>query len=475
MDKMQLLVAEAKRELARRHMADFTLFVDDRYHMNWHHKLICDTLDRFASREIKRLIISTAPRHGKSELVSRKFPAFLLGQNPDASIIACSYSADLASRMNRDVQRIIDSQAYKELFCDTTLSNPHIFATDTSHSQRNSNLFEIVNHRGSYRSTGVGGGITGMGGDYIIIDDPVKNREEADSPTYRDKVYDWYTSTLYTRLEKDGCILLTMTRWHEDDLAGRLLQKMQQEDADQWTVLNLPAVCEYPKPAYDIREEGQALWAWKYDEKALAKIKTAIGSRDFTALYQQRPSPGEGGTFKRGWWKYYTALPNDLCDFVQSWDCAFKGKDSSDFVVGQVWARQGANRYLLDQVRGRMGFTETLQAMRNLSAKWPQAIRKLVEDKANGPAVIDVLKRELTGLVPVEPLGGKIARANAAAPAIEAGNVYLPDPKIAPWVGDFVEEHVKFPNDIHDDQVDAQSQANAYYNGANTFSLEGLL
>ena len=155
-----------------------------------------------------------------------------------------------------------------------------------------------------------------MGGEYIIIDDPVKNREDADSATMREKVYDWYTSTLYTRLEKDGCILLTLTRWHEDDLAGKLL-KAAQEGADQWTILELPAVCEYrPKP-YDVRQEGEALWKWKYDEEALEKMKVTVGSRDWAALYQQHPTPGEGGTFKREWWNYYKVLPDGLYDFVQ--------------------------------------------------------------------------------------------------------------------------------------------------------------
>lgn len=314
---------------------------------------------------------------------------------------------------------------------------------------------------------------TGMGGEYIIIDDPVKNREDADSATIREKIYDWYTSTLYTRLEKDGCILLTLTRWHEDDLAGKLL-KAAGEGADQWTVLELPAVCEYPAKPYDVRQEGEALWKWKYDEQALAKMKATVGSRDWAALYQQHPTPGEGGTFKREWWNYYKVLPDGLYDFVQSWDCTFKDAQSSDYVVGQVWARKGSSRYLLDQARGRMSFTETLYAIRSLSAKWPQAVRKLVEDKANGTAVIDVLRKEIPGLIPVEPEGGKIVRANAVTAVVEAGNVFLPDPSIAPWVHDFVEEHTAFPNGANDDQVDAQTQANTYYNSS-SFSLEGLI
>ena len=464
---------EARRELARRTMGDFVLYVDDNYRMNWHHRLLCDYLDKLACKEIRRLMVFMPPRHGKSELVSRKFPAYLLGRNPDTSIISCSYSADLASRMNRDVQRLIDSEQYLELFPGTQLSNQHTRRFYETRYTRNNNMFEVVDKKGTYRSSGVGGGITGMGGEYIIIDDPVKNREDADSATMREKVYDWYTSTLYTRLEKDGCILLTLTRWHEDDLAGKLL-KAAQEGADQWTILELPAVCEYPPKPYDVRQEGEALWKWKYDEESLEKMKVTVGSRDWAALYQQHPTPGEGGTFKREWWNYYKVLPDGLYDFVQSWDCTFKDAQSSDYVVGQVWARKGSSRYLLDQVRGRMSFTETLRAIRSLSAKWPQAIRKLVEDKANGTAVIDVLRKEIPGLIPVEPEGGKIVRANAVTAVAEAGNIYLPDPSIAPWVHDFVEEHAVFPNGANDDQVDAQTQANTYYNSS-SFSLEGLI
>lgn len=472
-EQRQVLMEEARRELARRTMGDFVLYVDDNYRMNWHHRLLCDYLDKLACKEIRRLMVFMPPRHGKSELVSRKFPAYLLGRNPDTSIISCSYSADLASRMNRDVQRLIDSEQYLELFPGTQLSNQHTRRFYETRYTRNNNMFEVVDKKGTYRSSGVGGGITGMGGEYIIIDDPVKNREDADSATMREKVYDWYTSTLYTRLEKDGCILLTLTRWHEDDLAGKLL-KAAQEGADQWTILELPAVCEYPPKPYDVRQEGEALWKWKYDEEALEKMKVTVGSRDWAALYQQHPTPGEGGTFKREWWNYYKVLPDGLYDFVQSWDCTFKDAQSSDYVVGQVWARKGSSRYLLDQVRGRMSFTETLYAIRSLSAKWPQAIRKLVEDKANGTAVIDVLRKEIPGLIPVEPEGGKIVRANAVTAVAEAGNIYLPDPSIAPWVHDFVEEHAVFPNGANDDQVDAQTQANTYYNSS-SFSLEGLI
>jgi hypothetical protein len=233
-------------DFARNHIADFALFTDDRYQMNWHHALLCDYLDAFVRKEIRRLMVFMPPRHGKSELVSRKLPAFIFGRDPDASIIAASYSADLAQRMNRDVQRIIDNPAYGEVFPGASLSGRSNRSITLKGSYlRNSDIFEIAGRRGVYRCAGVGGGITGMGGDYIVVDDPIKNREEANSLTQRDKLWEWYTSTLYTRQEKDGAILITLTRWHEDDLAGRLLELAKKDPAaDQWEVLTLPAVRE---------------------------------------------------------------------------------------------------------------------------------------------------------------------------------------------------------------------------------------
>ena len=468
-----------RQNLARRHLADFALYTDSLYQMNWHHALLCEYLDRFVAKEITRLMVFMPPRHGKSELVSRKLPAFIFGKNPDASIIATSYSADLAGRMNRDAQRIIDSDEYADIFPNTYLSGKsNRSITLKGNYLRNSEMFEIVNHRGSYRSAGVGGGITGMGGDYIIIDDPIKNREEANSTTYRNKVWDWYASTLYTRLEKDAALLVTLTRWHEDDLAGRLIEAAKVPDGDDWVIISLPAIREDGQCEYDRRETGEPLWAYKYDIDRLANIKATIGGYEWNALYQQRPAPQEGAMFKREWWQRWREMSGDLFDFLQSWDCAFKDKSTSDFVVGQVWARSRknpANRYLLDQVRARMTFTETVQAIRDLSAKWPKTTRKLIEDKANGTAVIDVLKKEIPGILPVEPLGGKVVRAHAVTAVVEARNVYIPDATIAPWVFDFVEELASFPSATHDDQVDAMTQANAYYNEKGKFNIRNLI
>lgn len=448
-----------KQEIARRSLLDFTTYTFPGYETNWHHELLCSKLDQLISRKITRLMVFMPPRHGKSELGSRRLPAYALGKNPDESIIAASYSADLASRMNRDVQRVIDLPEYRDLFPETELYGKNIRTVAHGAYLRNSEIFEVVGRRGLYRSAGVGGGITGMGCTFGIIDDPIKNRAEADSQTFRNTIWDWYTSTFYTRLEKNAVILVILTRWHEDDLAGRLLAQAKADPtADQWEVVDLQAIKDVDKPG-DPREFGEALWPGKYTIEDLNRIKAVVGSRDWEALYQQRPAPADGNIINRGWWQYYKQRPSDFDEIIQSWDCAFKDKDTSDFVVGQVWGRKGANKYLLDQVRARMNLPATMSAIESLSAKWPEARAKLVEDKANGTAVIQMLRNQVGGLIPVEPEGGKVVRAQAVTADIEAGNVYLPDPSMAPWIHDFVEECSAFPNGAHDDQVDAMSQA----------------
>lgn len=451
---------QIKIERAKRKLESFTSFTYADYEANWHHKKICEYLDRWAFGDIDRLMIFMPPRNGKSELVSRRLPAYIFGHDPDTSIITTSYGSDLASRMNRDVQRIIDSPQYTEVFPDTTLNGSNVRTVAGGSFLRNSDIFEIVDHKGVYKSSGVGGAITGMGMKYGIIDDPYKNRQDANSTTIREGIWDWYVSTFYTRLEKGGKILITLTRWHEDDLAGRLL-KLAKDDptADQWTVINFPAIAEGELHPDDSREEGEALWPNKYSVEELAKIKATVGSYEWNALFQQRPSPSKGNIFNRDWWQYYRQPPARFTEIIQSWDCAFKGTDKSDYVVGQVWGLIGADKYLLDQTRAKMSFPATIQAIRQMSAKWPKAKAKLIEDKANGPAVIDTLKREISGLIPINPEGGKIVRAMAVTADIEAGNVFLPDPSVAPWIKDFVEECAAFPNSAHDDMVDSATQA----------------
>jgi predicted phage terminase large subunit-like protein len=277
-----------------------------------------------------------------------------------------------------------------------------------------------------------------------------------------------------------------MTRWHEDDLAGWLLEEAKR-GGEKWDVVDFPAIADDG----DIlgRKQGEYLWEERFSPSEYEDTKKAIGSKLWTALYQQKPSPDSGAVFKRYWWKFYlrhagqmthetrdcVILPERLDEEIQSWDCTFKDAATSDFVVGEVWGTKSANRYLLDMVRDRMDLPDTIKAIKNLSAKWPRARRKLIEDKANGPAVIQMLHNQLSGLIAVNPEGGKIVRAMAVTPEIESGNVYLPHPSIAPWVLDFIEEASVFPNGKNDDMVDGMTQGLADLQKNRRFNLVALI
>ncbi len=395
-----------------------------------------------AARRTKRLIVTEPPRHGKSELISRYFPAWYLGHNPDERVILTSYEADFASSWGRKARDLVEEYGAE------------LFGVRVRQDSSAANRWDIEGHSGGMVTAGAGGPITGRGGNVIIIDDPFKNAEEANSKRIRDKVWEWYQSTLYTRLEPGGAIIIVMTRWHEDDLVGRLLNP-EYGEVEDWETINLPAVAEEG----DVlgREPGEALWPERYDLVELGRIKKTVGSYWWNALYQQRPSPPEGSIIKREWWRFYKEPPSHLDEVIQSWDCAFKETTTGSYVVGQVWGRKGASKYLLDQFRGRVDFVATLRAIKSMSNKWPIARLKLVEEAANGPAIISLLKSEVSGIVPVGPKGSKEARLHSVSPDIEAGNVYLPGG--APWVHDYIEELVAFPSGANDDQVDATSQA----------------
>ena len=468
-------------ELARHWLGAFVLATMPDYDMGWVHERVCDELEDFLLAVIEkkspRLMITMPPRSGKSQLASRHFPAYALGRYPDLSIIATSYSADLASRMNRDVQRIMAEDSYGRIFPESSLSEKNVRSTAQGSYLRNSDIFEIVGHRGVYRSAGVGGGVTGMGADICILDDVLKDRASADSPTIRQNIWDWYTSTLYTRLAPGGGVIVMNTRWHEDDLSGRLLDAQARGEGDEWRVVNFPAIAEVDEPPY--RKKGEALHPARYPLEQLLKIKATIGTRDWEALYQQHPVPDGGAIFKDEWLQR-TWFPKDLPArfdaVIMSWDLAFKSTDASDFVVGQLVGRYGADYYLLDQLRGRWSFTETVAQVKELAerarARFPRtAPRILIEDKANGPAVIDALKHEVSGIVPVEPDGSKEARAHAVTALFEAGNVLLPDRSLAPWVDEYKLELTRFPSGAHDDQVDATTQALRYLSAGHRLNI----
>lgn len=459
-EKLKRLKREQLRRAAQNSLKDFILYNNDDYMMGWVHEEICETLDQFyedvKAKKSPRIIICLPPRSGKSEIISRNFPAYLFGRDPNLNIISASYSGDLASRFNLDVQRIIDSDNYKKIFPDTFLggkSYPQYKKTDS--------LFEIVYHKGSYRSAGVGGGVTGMGCDILIIDDPFKDRADANSPTIREKTYDWYKSTAYTRLSDGGGVIILQTRWHIADLAGQLISKMHSDEkADQFKVIEYQAIAEHDEKH---RKKGEALHPERYSLATLEAIRQTLGAYEWAALYQQHPIPKEGATFKLDNFRRYNDknIPISFDRILGSWDMTFKDKKDNDFVVGQVWGKKGADFYLLDQVRGQWDFVKTLQVFIQLAEKWKRCHGWLIEDKANGSAIISTLKKHISGLKSINPTESKIARAEAISIYIETGNVYIPEN--APYIADLEDEIINFPAVDHDDQIDCMTQALNYF------------
>jgi predicted phage terminase large subunit-like protein len=451
---------------------DFIRKVNPGFKFYRHVDILIDLLQRVAEGAIKRLMIFWPPRHGKSELVSRLFSAYFLYRHPDRWVGLTSYGATLAYSFSRNAR-----DNYRRIGCATKGDSSAVEQWETESG-------------GGLWAAGVGGGITGKGFHLGIVDDPVKDAKEALSPTVQRGNSEWYSSTFYTRGEPDNAIIVSNTRWHESDLSGWLLQQESEDEPEHWHIVNLPAIAEdvmqeFPETCTvqpDFRQPGEALCPERYDLRRLAKLAKRVGTYFWNALFQQRPGAVEGSIFKRHWWRFWQPrgqrLPpvrvrmqdGSLADcpvedltppegHLQSWDMNFKDGASNSFVVGQVWAWRGANRYLLDQVRGHFDLPTTIKEVRSMAHQWPQAHTKLIEDKANGPAVVQSLRNEIGGMIPIPADASKEARAHAVAPMAESGNVYLPHPHIAPWVNELIEELTSFPFAKHDDQVDAMTQA----------------
>jgi predicted phage terminase large subunit-like protein len=391
-----------------------------------------EKVERIQAGSLKRLMIFLPPRHGKSEMVTVRYPAFFLENDPTKRVIVGTYNQTLANKFSRKCRRITEERI--------PLNRERKAVEDWETDQF-----------GGFRAVGVGAGVTGQGGDLIIIDDPIKNREEANSVVQRENVWDWYTESLYTRLEPNSCMILIMTRWHEDDLAGRILAS---EDAPNWEVVNLPALAE----ANDAlgREIGKALCPERYNEIELEKIKRVLGN-SFYALYQQRPTAEDGEIFKKEWWQYYTFYPL-FTHIIQSWDTAFKDKKQNDYSVCTTWGVAHNGYYLINRWKGKVLFPELKNIAKTLHAQY-QPTEVLVEDKASGQSLIQELRRDTAiPIIPISVDTDKIARANSCTAQIEGGNVYLPSDTIENWVPDYLYNMSAFPNASHDDDVDSTSQ-----------------
>ncbi|RSU01419.1 hypothetical protein CBF34_07100 [Vagococcus penaei] len=450
---------EALKELARRNYADFFYYANGQVFKPLRHQLyISPYLERIANGERLFLIVELPPQHGKSTFITETFPAYFLMKNPNKLAMVVSYSEELYKKFGRKNREKF--RTYSEPLFDLQLSS------DTASVSE----WGVQNHLGQLYSTSILGGATGRGSDLLIIDDPIKNRAEANSKTIRDKIYNEWQDTFYSRLSATGSVIVIMTRWHEDDLAGRLLKEKKLP----WVEIKIPAIAEEG----DLlgRKVGEALAPEiGKDEEWAKQTKAVSGTRGWSSLYQQRPTPDGGQVFKRSWVNYYVptiemkvklgldddvmVMPKRFEVELQSWDCTFKETSTSDYVSGQVWGKHEAKYFLLDRHNERMGIVDTMKAITVMTSKWPNAKAKLIEDKANGSAVIEMLGKKIPGIVPVNPQGGKEVRANAVSPFWEAGNVYLPHPLWKPWVDDYVEELILFPNSEHDDDVDSMSQA----------------
>lgn len=475
----------AKLELARVDFLRFCQYVMPDFETSWHHRLIARYLDAFVEGRITRLMIFAPPRHGKSQMVSRLLPAYLMGKIANPLVMTASYAAALARKMNVDVQRFMDTQEYKDVFPHIGLGAENV-RTGSFKPKRNADYFEICEVDsetrrcgaivGSYTCAGVGGPLTGMGATHAIIDDPVKDAKDADSVRMQSNKIDWYSSVLYTRLQTPGSILLMHTRWNEGDLAGRLLELMAKDpEADQWVVLNLPALVEEGMTLHpeDKRVLGEALWESRFPPERLRKIKASIGPRWWNALYGGEPSELTGNIYRKSWINYYDDISEfggyDAFEHIGfSLDLTFDEGEKADFVSIQVLGKTRVNiakgmpsvYVLIDQERAQVDFVDSMILLDMIRVRNPGVVHMFVEAKANGAALLSILKKSPAGkglrLRAITPTANKTLRYYAAAPIVEQGRFYVP--RRAHWLPEYLKEFCKVPLAANDDQADATVQ-----------------
>lgn len=419
--------------MARKNLLAFTEYTLPHYQAAAHHTLIAEKLEDLEAGKIDRLMINMPPRHGKSELASRRFPAWFLGRNPIKNVIGASYNSDLANDFGRNVRNIVSSREYGALF-----------ETRLAEDSRAANRWN-TSDGGAYVAAGVGTAITGRGADVLLIDDPIKDREEADSETTRQKIWDWYTSTAYTRLAPGGRVIVIQTRWHEDDLTGRLLEE-QSKGGDQWEILELPA----------ISPDGKALWPSFYPIETLERIRSVQPPRDWAALYQQRPAPEEGAYFKRDWFRYYDETPKHIRVYGSS-DYAVT-EDGGDYTVHiVVGIDPDDNIYVLDIWRAQTTSDVWIQAWLDLVRQhkplmWVEESGQII--KSIGPFLEKRMREEKVYCrrEQVASAADKPTRSRSIQARTAMGKVYLPSK--ASWLEAFQSELLTFPAGKHDDQVD---------------------
>lgn len=479
------LLQQQKIHKARTSLKRFVPFTFEGYTMKHFHKLICEYLDKLLCGDIKKLMIFVPPQHGKSELSSRRFPAYALGKNPDEKIAVCSYSADLASSFNRSIQMIMDNEEYVELFPNSRLNSKRV-STDTGNGVlRNSTMFQIVGHHGYVKTVGVGGGLTGVTVDLGIIDDPFKDRQEANSLTIRNKTWAWYQDVFCTRLHEGSRQLMLFTRWHEDDLAGRLLDPMNpyydEQEANEWTVIAIPAIKEHTKPiacAIDIddkRKIGEALWEEKHSRAKYEKMKR-INPTGYASLAQQRPAPLEGDMIKEEWFTILnpSELPFNVNDVVwNSWidgawtkketDKRKKANDPDDTgVLYEYFDKKNKNLYIRmvhgvkKEIQQLVKYLDAHGSINGLTSR----SKVNIEMKASGFAIKPLLHERGYNTIKIDNKHvrlGKFNRVEQCEPFLASGRVFLIQDKGTNWIPSFLAQCTAFPNGAHDDLVDVMT------------------
>lgn len=433
-------------EKARRRLRSFTRRMfpayDDR---SPHIQTLATTLEAAVATPNSRTIITVPPRHSKSLHVSENLPAWYLGRNPDKRVIGASHTQELANTFSRRVRNKITDPRYP-------------FPIEIAGDKAAVKAWDIEGHYGGYYAVGVGASPTGHGADLIIIDDPLRSAADADSETVRESLWEWYQGTLRTRLEPGGSIICTATRWHDDDLTGRLLAA-EKAGGEQWRHIHMPA----------LSDDGEALWPGRWPVETLQQIRSAVGSRVWQAQYQGDPVASEGGTFKHGWWQRYRVLPDTITRAEITVDSAFKDGVGNDYSVFALWASDGQHAYLVRVWRDRVQFPGLIQMGREAHA-WATyrlpglSIPLVVEDNASGQSAIQVWTD--TDRFPVIPYrvkagNSKVSRAEAVTPNVEGKRTFIPEltDDTVDWLDDWLTEHDRFPTGKHDDQVDTTSMA----------------
>ncbi len=458
-----IIISElARRELARRDYGDYLALSQGK---GWKRtglsEFLAGRVQAFLETDTGHaydvLLIETPPQHGKSTTVTETLPSWYLGRWPDRRVIVAGYSDDFAERFCRRNREKLQALGQD------------VFGVALGRVNRASE-FELAGHRGRMIARGILSGITGNPAELLIVDDPIKTRQEADSQVIRDRVWEEWQNSLKSRFAAGAKVIVIMTPWHEDDLAGRILRREPHVE-----LVRLPVEAE----AGDLlgRRPGEPLCPelgkdrrWLRDFKRSYLDDPKGGARAWTALYQCSPRTEGGNLIQRRWWRRYKprSLP-PMATTVISVDAAFKGGENNDFVAITVWGKAGADYYLLDCLNRHLDFPGTLQAVRAMHELYPQAMAVLIEDKANGPAVIQTLQRELF-CIGVDPKGGKTARVHAVSPAIEAGHVLVPEG--GGWVEEFLDQWTAFPAGRHDDMVDSSTQALSWLLYANGEVME---